>query len=105
MKTFRQYIEENDEDLGISGASTEDSLLRLARIAIKNHQEELLDFFRSLAGKDTMIRDELNNIDRNLVNRPLRQKGKPALSAQDDRQHDVVPAQADNAGGIEGPTW
>lgn len=105
MKTFRQYCEEmNDKsvpigDLGISGAAPEESLVRIARLAAKNHHDDLIDFFQMLATKDHVIRHELDNMHRNDANRNVRPKGKPQ-SSHDDRD-EVVPHAADGLSGVE----
>ena len=101
MRTFRQYVEEigDSGDLGISGAAPEESLIRIARLAAKTHRDELMEFFRLLAEKDHAIRHELDNINRNDANQPLRPKGKPQSGR--DNKDEVVPHSADGLAGLE----
>lgn len=105
MKTFRQYVEGISDkansitDLGMSGASPEESLVRIARLAAQNHRDELMDFFQNLATKDHAIRYELDNMNRNDSNRNLRPKGKPQSSLSD--KDEVVPHAADGLSGDE----
>jgi hypothetical protein len=105
MRTFLEFIKLIDNDLGISGSSTEESLAKLAKLAARDHTEEMLDFFNTLAKNDKTIRDELDNINRNNANRPIREKGKPSLAGLDNRRDELVPSSADNASGIEPATW
>lgn len=105
MKTFRQYREEISDksnsisDLGMSGVAPEESLVRVARLAAKNHHVELMDFFQMLATKDHAIRHELDNMNRNDANRNVRPKGKPQSSS--DNRDEVVPHAADGLSGVE----
>ncbi len=106
MKTFRQYVEQMEDDkdnpitdLGMSGAAPEESLVRIAKLAARNHHDELMDFFHNLATKDHAIRHELDNMNRNDSNRPLRPKGKPQSSIDD--KDEVVPHASDGLSGLE----
>lgn len=105
MKTFRQYLEGIDgdknpiTDLGMSGAMPEESLVRIARLAAKDHRDELMDFFQTLASKDHAIRHELDNMNRNDANRNPRPKGKSQSSL--DNRDEVVPHAADGLSGVE----
>lgn len=61
MKTFSQYYtfrEEDEKGLGDIGGTGDESelLLKVAKIAISNHKETVMDFFHALARNDENIK-------------------------------------------------
>jgi hypothetical protein len=60
IKRFCEFCEERDMEQGLGDIDAqpneEESLLKMAQLAINRHQERFLDFFHSLAKHDDDIR-------------------------------------------------
>lgn len=110
MKSFHQYLSEREQaspsdsmgiGLGeIETQSGDDSLMRIAKIAVDDHRTDILTFFQHLAKKDGRIEQELKdyNGQRKHGERP---KSNNPHDSHDDRD-EVVPSSADSTGGSEG---
>ncbi len=119
MRGFRQYLRENGIDLdkafpqgtgplGSLGQNDQDTdgLVRVARVAIQNNYDEVLKFLHDLAAdpKNTEIRDELGNMNRDSLNKPYRNKrpdGKIPGGFGGDKA-EVLPNSADRVDGTGG---
>ena len=113
MKRFRDYLREDkgldvdaifpdhEKPLGTERDSQDaDALLKIARMAVESHYDEMLLFFQELGRKDMHIQDELDAINRNNANsmRPKRKGGMPP-GHNGEHDNEVVPAGADRADG------
>lgn len=96
MKTFDRYVWEMDNNaLGELGSEGNDeSLMRIARTAIKNHFTDLMRFYEGLAEKDASIKHELEEYKSDPKNR----SSKLPNANDGDITHDVVPPEADGSG-------
>ncbi len=72
MKTFRQFLREEFTSTP-TNHSAEQSLMRLAKIAIEEHTHELVQFFETMAKKNGRLRDELETYRRDLSDGPRNQ--------------------------------
>ena len=113
MKGFRENLRENGLDLddtfptatgplGTLGHMDHDTdgMMKLARMAIENHYDDVMSFFGVLAGKDPVIQDELDRMSRDSLNKPFKPKKKPGSrlpGGQGDQGDEVVPHGADRA--------
>lgn len=112
MKSFHQYLSEREQasptdsmgiGLGeIETPSGDDSLMRIAKIAVDDHRTDVLSFFQHLATKDGRIEEELKDYNhaRKHGERP-KSRDKGPHDGPDDRD-EVVPSSADSTGGAEG---
>ena len=99
MKTFRKYVEELG-GLGefSPGFSPDEALLRVAKMAIEDHREELLGFFSELGRRDHRIRSELETVTKD--GHVKKCKHLPSASSEDGTG-EVVPSSADGLGSEE----
>ncbi len=119
MRGFRQYLRETGLDLddtfptatgalGTLGHTDHDAdgLMKVARMAIENHHDEVMAFLVGLGGKDSAIQDELDAMNRDSLNKPYRpvNKGSRVPGGNGDQGDEVVPHGADraDANGAEG---
>ncbi len=68
MKKFSQFYTEREASIGLGDLSMhnlapDETLLDVAKIAIKKHKEKTLEFFHRLAQDDTAIKNELNRYE------------------------------------------
>lgn len=113
MKSFHQYLSKREQasptdsmgiGLGeIETPSSDDSLMRIAKIAVDDHRTDILSFFQHLATKDGRIEVELKDYNhaRKHGERPKGKRDKGPYDAPDDRD-EVVPSSADSTGSAEG---
>lgn len=87
MKKFSQFYTEREASIGLGDLSMhnltpDETLLDVAKMAIKKHKDETLRFFHKLSQDDTAIKNELNryNNDR----RSYKDKG-------DDGKYEIEP--------------
>lgn len=107
MNTFKQYVKIREEsdygnapqeplhglgDLASPSHSANNNLLKIAKIAIKNHQQEILQFFGELAGKDEKIQQELGTYHK-FINKGTHKEDTP-----EDMGDVIVPNSADGFG-------
>ncbi len=95
MKTFKRFLEDmGQKPLGNIGETDPDSsLMAICKMAIEDHQEELLGFFDKLARKDNRIREELDDFKHG--------KPKSLPPSHGDEGDVVIPASADNSSELE----
>jgi len=76
MKTFLEYFADKEilsgdgkqsSGLGDQSGSPHDSLdilMRMCKLAMKNHKDELMKFFEELAKQDNLLQQELDDLKR-----------------------------------------
>lgn len=111
MKSFHQYLSEREQaspvgsmgmGLGeIETQSGDDSLMRIAKMAVDDHRTDILSFFQHLAKKDGRIEQELKDYNNERKHSERPKNGNSPHETPDDRD-EVVPSSADSTGGVEG---
>ncbi len=115
MTSFRQYVAERQEedgpgingglgDLSMSGTEPDETLLRIAKLVIKDHKNDFMSLATHLAKQNQRIRNELETYHHDSSSNLHSRKNK-----SDDRPNDgysgdgdeVVPSSADSDSGTE----
>ncbi len=113
MKSFRQYLEENQDDQGNQDGNQVDtpglgdmnygqtennvgaSLLKIIKLAWERNQADTQAFFERLATNDSDIREELVKLD------PSKKAKNAAGQQQSDNDDVVSPPESDGNSGSE----
>ena len=115
MKTFAQYVKyrnkkllEDDSssnslaglgDIGSAVGASDDCLVKIAKLAIRKHKQDMLSLFSDLASKDNQIQRELDNY--NKTNNNGGRQSTPKVPDGDDDVDIVMPSTADGYNGLE----
>jgi len=95
MKKFQQYLQEREEsglgDISMNIMDPDQTLLRIAKIALGTHLDDTLNFFGNLAKKDEKIKRELESYDHD--------KNRFGKEEKEEEKDVVMPSAADTVTG------
>lgn len=96
MKKFSQFYTEREASIGLGDLSMhnltpDETLLDVAKIAIKKHKDKTLEFFHKLAEDDTTIKNELNRYKND--RRSYKDKADPRYEIEPEI---IAPSNADS---------
>lgn len=104
MKTFQAFITERETaalgDIAPDNSSNNEPILRIARIAIDNHPQEIMNVFKKLAEINPEIRSELERYHRDKKGVGFANDEKFKRDYERDKD-EIVPNSADSVGGDE----
>ena len=96
MKKFSQFYAEREASIGLGDLSMhnlapDETLLDVAKMAIKKHKDKALEFFYKLAQDDTTIKSELNRYEND--KRSYKDKADPRYEIEPDI---IAPSSSDS---------